>query len=236
MVNDPFALAEDPQEIKYTNEYFGEVGLDVWFCVLEKGVGKVPYSEQEHSIDRRLTAITMGIVPVPASNLQFSVDRDYIAEFRDWNAITLPSIKKLGVSIRELDGKFARVKMTETGETYTNSKGETKEKTVFEFLAIYETLEECEEAYLAERGGPSRTPLSEVPPLVDRKDNKDNGKEELAALKFLEVAVKSTCKGKDDLDEAREAVAAQIAKMPMINKYYTIDSPETMNFMAEAMG
>lgn len=234
MVNDPFALAEDPQEIKYANEYWGEVGLDVWFCVLEKGVGKVPYSEQEHSIDRRLTAITMGIVPVPASNLQFSVDRDYIAEFRDWNAITLPSIKKLGVSIREMDGKFARVKMTETGETYTNSKGETKEKTVFEFLAIYETLEECEAAYLAERGGPSRTPLSGVPPLVD---NKDNGKkEEAAALAFLEVAVKSTCKGKDDLDEAREAVAAQIAKMPMINKYFTIDSPETMNFMAEAMG
>ena len=234
-MNDPFALAEEPQEIKYTNEYFGEVGLDVWFCVLEKGVGKVPYSEQEHSIDKRLTAITMGIIPVPSANLQFSVDRDYIAEFRPWNAITLPSIKKLGVSLRELDGKFARVKLTETGETYTNSQGETKEKTVFEFLEIYETLEACETAFAAARGS---APAQSPPPIVDAPSNapSNSNKEKEAALKFLEVAVKSTCKGKNDLDEARQAVAEQIAKMPMINKHFTIDSPETMNFMAEALG
>lgn len=233
IINDPFALAEDPQEIKYTNEYFGEVGLDVWFCILEKGVGKVPYSEQEHSIDKRLTAITMGIIPVPASGLAFSIDRDYIAEFRDWNAITLPSIKKLGVSIRELNGKFARVKMTETGETYTNSQGETKEKTVFEFLEIYENLEACEAAYTAARGSNGSSKQAVSAPVQNTQPNKS--KEKDAAVKFLEVAVKSTCKGMTDLEQAREAVAAQIAKMPMINKYFTVDSPETMNFMAEAL-
>ena len=234
VIDDPFAMAEDPKQLKYTNEYYGEVGLDVWFCVLEKGYGKVPFSQQEHSIDRRLTAITMGVVPVPASGLQFSVDRDYIAEFRDWNAITLPSLKKLGVSLRELDGKFAHVKLTETGETYINKHGETKEKTVFDFLEMYETLEECEEAYIAKHGNNSgRTPLDQVPPLYGRKDDGNNGsKEKEAAVKFLEVAVKSTCKGMTDLAEARDAVASQIAKMPMINKYFTIDSPETMNFRA----
>ena len=240
VMNDPFAMAENPQERKYANEYFGEVGLDVWFCVLEKGYGKVPFSQQEHSIDKRLTAITMGVVPVPASGLQFSVDRDYIAEFRDWNAITLPSLKKLGVSLRELDGKYARVKLTETGETYTNRNGETKEKTVFEFLEMYDTLEDCEAAYITKFGDNGRTQTT-PPPLVDRKDDGNNGndngsKEKEAAVKFLEVAVKSTCNGKTDLAEARDAVAEQIAKMPMINKYFTVDSPETMNFMAEAMG
>jgi hypothetical protein len=237
IINDPYAMAEDPQELKYTNEYYGEVGLDVWFCVLEKGYGKVPFDSNQHSIDRRLTAITMGVVPVPASGLQFSVDRDYIAEFRDWNAITLPSLKKLGVSLRELDGKFAHVKLTETGETYTNRNGETKEKTVFEFLAMYETLEECEAAYEAAFGG-SKKAKQDIP-FVDKpyKKDADNGdKEKEAAVKFLEVAVKSTCKGMTELAEAREAVADQIAKMPMINKYFTIDSPETMNFMAEVLG
>jgi hypothetical protein len=235
-INDPFAMAEDPQEIKYSNEYFGQVGLDVWFCVLEKGVGKVPFSEQEHSIDKRLTAITMGIIPVPASGLAFSVDRDYIAEFREWNAITLPSIKKLGVSIRELDGKFAHVKLTETGETYTNSQGETKEKTAFEFLAIYDTLEACEAAYTAKRGSGAQPTASQSAPRATVAATAGNGnKDRDAALKFLEVAVKSTCKGMTDLEQAREAVAAQIAKMPLINKHFTVDSPETMNFMAEAL-
>ena len=235
-INDPFAMAEDPQEIKYSNEYFGQVGLDVWFCVLEKGVGKVPFSEQEHSIDKRLTAITMGIIPVPASGLAFSVDRDYIAEFREWNAITLPSIKKLGVSIRELDGKFAHVKLTETGETYTNSQGETKEKTAFEFLAIYDTLEACEAAYTAKRGSGAQPTASQTAPRATVAATAGNGnKDRDAALKFLEVAVKSTCKGMTDLEQAREAVAAQIAKMPLINKHFTVDSPETMNFMAEAL-
>jgi hypothetical protein len=235
-INDPFAMAEDPQEIKYSNEYFGQVGLDVWFCVLEKGVGKVPFSEQEHSIDKRLTAITMGIIPVPASGLAFSVDRDYIAEFREWNAITLPSIKKLGVSIRELDGKFAHVKLTETGETYTNSQGETKEKTAFEFLAIYDTLEACEAAYTAKRGSGAQPTASQTAPRATTAATAGNGnKDRDAALKFLEVAVKSTCKGMTDLEQAREAVAAQIAKMPLINKHFTVDSPETMNFMAEAL-
>jgi len=235
-INDPFAMAEDPQEIKYSNEYFGQVGLDVWFCVLEKGVGKVPFSEQEHSIDKRLTAITMGIIPVPASGLAFSVDRDYIAEFREWNAITLPSIKRLGVSIRELDGKFAHVKLTETGETYTNSQGETKEKTAFEFLAIYDTLEACEAAYTAKRGSGAQPTASQTAPRATTAATAGNGnKDRDAALKFLEVAVKSTCKGMTDLEQAREAVAAQIAKMPLINKHFTVDSPETMNFMAEAL-
>ncbi len=233
VMNDPFALAEDPQEIKYTNEYFGEVGLDVWFCVLEKGIGKVPYDQNTHSIDRRLTAITMGIIPVPASGLQFSIDRDYIAEFRDWNAITLPSLKALGVSLRELNGKFARVKMTETGETYTNSKGETKEKTVFEFIEIYETLEDCEAAYAEVRGQPAVEKT--VPPIAGGSNN-GGEKERMAAEKFLQVAVKSACAGKSDLGEAREAVAAQIAKMPMIAKHFTVDSPETMEIMAEVMG
>jgi hypothetical protein len=228
-INDPFALAEDPQEIKYTNEYFGEVCLDVWFCVLEKGIGKVPFSDQEHSIDRRLTAIKMGIIPIPASGLQFSVERDYIAEFREWNAITLPSIKALGVSLRDMDGKYVRAKMTETGETYTNKAGETKEKTVFEFIEVYDSLEACEAAFEAVRGGGGQSAPGAAP------DGSNGNKEREAAEKFLKVAIQTACRGKSDLDEAREAVAAQIAKMPMIAKHFTVDSPETINLMAEVM-
>jgi len=233
-INDPLAMAENPQEIKYSNEYFGQVSLDVWFCVLEKGVGKVPFDPNTHSIDRRLTAITMGIIPVPASGLQFSVDRDYIAEFRPWNAITLPSLKALGVSVRELNDRYVRVKMTETGETYTNSQGETREKTAFEFLAIYDSLEACEADFTAKRGSsaqPNTSPQKSQAAPTAGNGNKDRD----VALKFLEVAVKSTCQGLTDLDQAREAVAAQIAKMPLINKHFTVDSPETMNFMAEAL-
>jgi len=239
LVNDPFMQADDPAELTYTNEYWGEVCVDAFFCVLEKGTGKVPFSEKEHSIDKRLTAVKIGIIPVPAAGLQFSIDRDYIAEFRDWNAITLPSLKTLDVSLRDLDGKFVHVKLTETGETYTNKMGETKEKTVFEFIELYESLETCEAAYIAEKGDNSgRTPASAVPPITNSNNPVSLGgaKEKVAAEKFLEVAVKSAVSGKADIEEAREAVAAQISKMPMISKHFTVDSPETMTFMAQYMG
>jgi hypothetical protein len=247
-VNDPFDTAEDPQEIKYSNEYFGEAGVDAFFCVLEKGHGKVPFDPNYHSIDRRLTAVVIGIIPVPASGLNFSVDRDYIAEFRDWNAITLPSLKKLGISLRDLDGRYVHAKLTETGETYTTKAGETKEKTVFEFLEVFDTLEACEAAYEAKFGSRDTvrgaTRPEDVPGLggssslgqtsaANSGGNGGMGKE--TALKFLTVAVQNACRGKTDLGEARDAVAAQIAKMPMISKHFTVDSPETMNLMAEAM-
>lgn len=236
-INDPFQSAEDPQQLKYTNEYWGQVGVDAWFCVLEKGVGKVPFEPNQHSMDRRLTAITMGIIPVPASGLEWSVDRDYIAEFRDWNAITLPSLKKLGVSLRDLDQKFVHVKLTETGETYVNSQGETKEKTVFEFLELFDTLEACEAAYIQEKGDRPNSANGSGQSSADGEARMDGTgpKEKEAAEKFLHAVVQNACRGKKDFDEAREAVASQIAKMPMIAKYFTVDSPETMNLMAEVM-
>lgn len=235
LVNDPFLQAEDPAEIQYSNEYWGEVAVDAYFCVLEKGVGKVPFSEATHSIDRRLTAVKISISPVPSANLQFSIDRDYIAEFRDWNAITLPSLKKIDVSLRDLDGQFVHVKLTETGETYINKAGETKSKTVFEFLELYPSMDACEAAYTDKFG--SRSTANKDIPFLDSEKGKNGGgiKEQEAAQKFLKVAVQNACRGKKDLNEAREAVAAQIAKMPMISKYFTVDSAETMNYMAEAM-
>jgi hypothetical protein len=236
-VNDPFDTAEDPQEIKYSNEYFGEAGVDAFFCVLEKGHGKVPFDPNYHSIDRRLTAVVIGIIPVPASGLNFSVDRDYIAEFRDWNAITLPSLKKLGISLRDLDGRYVHAKLTETGETYTTKAGETKEKTVFEFLEVFDTLEACEAAYEAKFG--SRQEKQDIPFKLDNNGSKSPAEgqsmEKTTAEKFLKVAVENACRGQTDLEAAREAVGAQIAKMPMISKFFTVDSPETMNLMAEAM-
>jgi hypothetical protein len=237
LVQDPFETAEDPQEIKYSSEYFGQVGVDAFFCVLEKGYGKVPFDSNQHSIDRRLTAVHIGIIPVPASGLNFSIDRDYIAEFRDWNAITLPSLKKIGVSLRDLDGCFVHAKLTETGETYTNKKGETKERTVFEFLALYDDMDACEAAYEAKFG--SRQEKQDIPFKLDNNGSKapaeGQSMEKTTAEKFLKVAVENACRGQTDLESAREAVAAQIAKMPMISKHFTVDSPETMNLMAEAM-
>ena len=52
---DPFSSADNADERQFTNEYWGEVIADAFYCVLEKGIGKVYIDERVHPLDRRLT-------------------------------------------------------------------------------------------------------------------------------------------------------------------------------------
>lgn len=59
-----------------------------------------------------------------------------------------------------------------------------------------------------------------------------NNTERETALKFLRVIVENAARGQSDLTVVRNTVAAQIATMPLVSKYFTVDSPETMNLIA----
>jgi len=154
--NDPWEAAQEAQELPST--YFGEVKLDTWFCVLEKGIGKVPFDAETHRPRQRRTAIDISLTPLPSRGLDFITERHLIAESRQWAGVVLPSIKSLGISAKELSGKWAQYEMVRTGRTWTDDKGETHNETIPKFLKVYQSLDQAESAAAALFGGSEPEP------------------------------------------------------------------------------
>jgi len=212
-------------------DYYGQVDLDIWFCALVKGKGRVPFDAQQH--ERRSTAIDLTIAPIEDMGLKFTITRNMLDWTREWAAMVLPSIKALGVqSLRDLNKKWAHVEIVPTGQTYTGKDGQEKTKTTFNFLAIYDTEEACRRAYHADRGSkPQSLDDDEVLPGFEPKDsgNGQNTKERETARRFLEVLVGQH---KDDPDTLK----ATIASMPMIAKHFPFESEETQALLKEVSG
>lgn len=246
--NDPWERAENPQT--RSSEFWGQVEISLYNAVLVKGVGKAPFDPQQHKPEQMVTGIDIHIAPLAEQNVSFQVSRSMIAESKEWASLVLPSIKALGLSVRELNGKWARVGQKGTGSNYTNQNGETRERTTFEFIKVFATEDECRADFLANghpmpdldtntngtyggngnanangAGGTNgNTPAQAAPP---------NNTERETALKFLRVIVENAARGQSDLTVVRNTVAAQTATMPLVSKYFTVDSPETMNLIAE---
>ena len=55
------------------------------------------------------------------------------------------------------------------------------------------------------------------------------------ALKFLAAIVKQACNGEQDVVKIQAKLGESIVKMPIIKKYFTSESEETLNLIAENM-
>lgn len=145
----PTAAADDPMTtamnpVARPSIYFGEVrDLNVWFCVLAKGVGKTVYDPGQHSVQQRRTAIQAQIIPLHGS---FEIPLDTIDSSKDWLRFTLPSLRALDATLLTLAGRYCQVERVSTGETYVSRTGEEKTKSALKFVAFYDTREECEAA------------------------------------------------------------------------------------------
>lgn len=232
---DPWDSAEQAKEPSYSNIVWGQCEAKSWWCVLEKGVGKVEFDPQMHSPDQRRTAIDIIIRPLAEMGLTFDLTRNMIAESREWAGIVLPSIRELGISAKKLDGAWVKVQTVPVTDkagnviTYTDINGIVKEKTTLKFLAIFEGEEDCRSDYLANKNGNIST--SSIP----AQQNGNGDKERETALAFLKVFVENACRGQTDLNVIRETLALNIARQPLISKYFTIDSPETVQLITEKM-
>ena len=230
-VNDPFEAASKAAPLP--TEYYGQVEVDAWFCVLVKGEGRVPFDPQQHSIDQRRTAIDMAIIPLAASGMNYPLERRMLAESKEWRNIVWPSLKALGFnSLREVNGAWVKVKLVPTGRKYINSAGEEKEATTFKFLAVYDSEEECEAAYL----GTSATEEDEpsAPEAQPADNSQANDGERATALQFAQIIVQQALAAfPNDLNAAKTRVTQEFAKMPIVSKYFTVDSPEIAALFAQ---
>jgi hypothetical protein len=204
------------------HQFYGRADVDVFFCVLEKGTGRVLYDENVHSLDQRRTSIEMTVTALsnmPGSN---PVSRQMIAESREWTQIVLPSLKSLGItSLRELKGKWVKVQLVPTGRKWVDREGQEREATTFRFLALYNSEDECRTAWLADTGKPDTAEEATSEPAPA------NNTEKATAYEFLKVLVNTH-------HNDREKLATTIASIPQISKWFTIDSPETQDLLRTA--
>ena len=235
---DVWDAIDNPQVRAGVSDYYGQVKVDTFFCVLVKGTGKVPFDPQKHSADQRRTSIEIAMFPLPEMNISYDVSRNMLAKSREWAGIVLPSIKNLGISAQGLNNQWVHLRTKSTGSTYTNKNGETRERTTFEFVALFQDEATCRAAYnSAAADGPA--PVQQPAPAAAPPNGNGNGagsqKEKDAALKFLKVIVENAARGQTDLGIIQATVAANIANMAPIAKFFTGDSPETMQLIMEAM-
>ena len=209
---DPFESAANPEVP--VPEYYGQALTDAFYCVLQRGVGKMPFDATQHRVEDRRTAVKISIIPIPEQNAR-DVTREYIAEFGAWVKITLPSIKAIGLEPKTLNNAWVRAALVPEGKTYTDKAGEIKESLTLKFLAAYPDEAACRAAYLAARNGSAAETPAETPQPASNGDDK----ERTTALEFVKALIKQT-----NGDEA--ALATRIASLAPVAKHFNVQSPE----------
>lgn len=230
----PWDVVNNPPE--QTQEYYGEITLNAWFCMLASGQGKLPYDEKTLDAKtgkpvRRYTAIDLAITPIVESGLTFEVTRTMLAEFGEWKDTVWPSLRDLGVlDAATINGKFAKIAMIPTGRKYTDKTGVEREASSIQFLALYDSRDACVAAWKSAFGGSA--PAASAP-----TNGNGANTEQATALKFASAYVKNAArKAGKDLVKMREILEVELAKQPVISKYFTVDSPEIVEMMTAEVG
>lgn len=209
--DDPFDAAANVQPP--TRSYFGQVTLEMWFCTLAKGVGKQPFDPAHDKPEARRTAIRIELMPLQETQLQFTVSRELIAESQQWTRTVLPSIVALGLSPREVNGKFVQIELVGTGRKWLNGAGEEKTETMPAFRAVYATREECLAAWQSTGAAPA-----EAAPAAPSNGN-GHDPERVAAAAFLKPMWDAS--GHD-----RGRFLVMVAGSPILAKHFAPESPE----------
>jgi len=223
VVKDPLDSAMDAEYTPRASPYFGQLGIDVWYAALEKGKGKVDFDPTVHSQDRRVTAIKISMDAYKRDGSTFLLEREMIAESKEWASIVKPSLRAIGADLRGINEKWAKLELVSTGQTYTNKNGETKQRTTVKFLEIFATEETCQnaaEAFYAGLAGEEPTPINVPAPAAT-----GHNAERDTAEKFLAPLWKSAG---GDLAKF-EAI---LAKTSPVNKYFSINSPEVLKVIS----
>jgi len=147
---DPFdaALVDEPQK------FAGKLTAYAYTCVLEKGVGKIPFDPEEHKGRRTSVAIDLAVEPLnPTYNL---IQREMLNWTPDFKKIVRPSIEALVPRIAEIRGleigQFNPLReitdlwvIGEFVERPDNAPDETW--TTLRFLMVFGSEDECKAAY-----------------------------------------------------------------------------------------
>lgn len=221
-VMDALDAAMNAKALPGNRTFFAEVTtIDTFFCVLIKGQGKVLFDSGVHSEDQKRVAIKLIAVPVKG---EFELKQDTLATANDWLKFTLPSLRKIGQTLKTLKGQFVRVQKVPTGDTYKKGD-ETIDRTALVFEDVFADRAACvaaADAYWAERkssnGQADAAPETAQASASTEPENDGERQFALDSLPMLWKAAK----------EKYEPFIAMIEGNPMIAKYVRRDSPEVV--------
>lgn len=227
---DAYDDAMNPTPVSLERTYFGEVTtVDVWHCILEKGVGKRKFDEMRDDPGQKRTAITLQLQCEKKDGGYYPVDQDTIHTAKEWTGFTLPSLRKLTLDLRSLRGRFVKFSRKPTGETYVNkTSGETKDRTAIVFEEVFadrDAMKAAAEAFYGSRqsNGPNgqHAPVQTQP--VNGASPADQ-QERQFALDSLPILWQAAGKQKAPF-------LAMVTANPMISKYFAPDSQEVLDII-----
>ena len=135
-------MVANPVQPRQDSIFFGQiVTVDGSAWKLVKGAGRQPFDEVHDDPKDKVRALKIEIECEKRDGSHYIVDtgRQPLLEIdKAWHRFTLPSLQKLGVPLSQLKGKWVQVKRADTGETYVDQKGETKQRTALTLTAAYD--------------------------------------------------------------------------------------------------
>jgi hypothetical protein len=212
--------------------YYGKVQISAEYVVFSKGIGKLSYVEGKHEPKDRRTEVSFVLSPIDEMGMTNLIQRSVIAESDEWAKIVWPSLRDgCGIkSPRDADSKFVKAILVANGRSWVNKSGDKQEGTAMKFVTIYPDEMTCKAAFASD-GNSVRVPSTTAAPnstdaamAVDMTPNAQNPERETAKM-FLPTLIKSS-------GGNRDALAKMIVGMPIIAKWFTVDSPEIAELMA----
>ena len=229
--DDPFASAMAPQEITYSNDVYGQIDFDMYYCVLQKGVGKVVYDPGMHAPGQRRTAVSVVITDIGGNTFK----RDFIAEIPTdgWLGVTLPSLKALGVQdVRTISGHYVHAEMVKY-RSYKKSDGSEGALTAPKVLRFFKGEAECAAAAQSTNGnGPDWLVGNGAVNGNGHTNSAGNEVERQVALQFLPAVVQN-CRNNNGFDVI--ALEAALRNNEILARYFTMASPEVIQAMETAL-
>lgn len=218
---DPLDTAMEEQ--KQTKHYFGEVAIvDASFYTLRKGQGKKVFDPTIDPVKDRRTQIAIEVQPLTG---QFTIKRECFDFSDDWQKHTLPSIKKLGIVLRDLKNKFVHLTLEQSG-TYTNAAGELKDRTAIVFVEVFADRTACEDAAAAFFNRDDDATPAPVAPQPAQPTVPEVQIDTAALLPFLELTW--TASGKD-----KDKFLASIKATPMLAAAFNESSVEVCKYTGD---
>lgn len=203
--------------------YFGKMEVTAQYVSLARGQRPQPWVEGM-SADTRRTEVFFSLNPLDETGLTILIERKVLAESGEYTRIVWPSLRDLGVkSLRDANGKWAKITMVPSGRSWTNKEGAEVKGTTIKFAALYDTQADCVAAWEDEFGAMARNGNGKVDDDLPPMEPADNTERE-TAKQFLPALVKSA-------NGDRAMLATLLGGMPMIAKFFNVDSPEVVALM-----
>lgn len=209
-------------------KYWGQLSADASAVALIRGRGKESYDPAKHNPALRRVQVELTLDPLDEMNMTRGITRTLITNNTDWINQTWKSAQDLGLQhARELNGKWCRCVLENTGREYTNSHGAKVTATTLVFEKFFADKAACVEDYRASQSSSSEK-ASENAAGEDVHNENGKASPRQTALEFLPLLVKQA--GADP-----KVLAGLLANMDFVNKFFTIDSPEVQALLeAEA--